>query len=108
MENDLTYIFSPKALLDLEGILNYVQIHLCNPKASEDLAVNVFKSIDAVLKFPESGMKVDNEYIIDKSLRYFIVDNYKVFYKHDKKNKNIIIVRIVYGKMSVDKILKKI
>ena len=106
MANDLIYKFSPKALQDLEGILDYIQNELCNEKASEDLAIKMFEAIDVASKLPESGMKVDNEYIVDKTLRYLLVDNYKVFYKHDKKNNQLIIVRILYGKMNIDKILK--
>ena len=108
MADNFNYKFSPKAIQDLDEILSYIQTELANPKASKDFAIKIFDAIDVATAFPESGMKTDNEYMPDQSLRYLLVNNYKVFYKHDKEAKLLIIIRIVYGKMNMDKIFRNL
>ena len=97
MANKYSYSFAPKAFEDLEATLQYVEHELSNPKAASDLAAKIFRGIDDVREFPNSGIKIDNPYISDQSLRKFFVDNYIVFYKIDYDTKTIIILRIVFG-----------
>ncbi|MDR0426109.1 MAG: type II toxin-antitoxin system RelE/ParE family toxin [Clostridiales bacterium] len=107
MGSKLSYRFAPKALGDLEETLRYIEQDLSNPKAAEDLAVKLFEKIDTVRAFPDSGHKVENVYMADRSLRRFVVDNYVVFYKPDEAEHTIIIVRIVFGARNLNEILKQ-
>jgi len=108
MANKYSYRFAPKAFSDLDATLAYIEQELFNPKAAEDLAVELFKKIDHIRLFPLSGRALSNEFISDQTLRKFFVGKYIVFYKPDKETKTIIIVRIVYGGRNIDEILKTI
>jgi len=108
MASKLSYRFTPRASEDLLSILGYIKNELSNPKAASDLALKIFNGIDQVRQYPDSGIKVDNPHITDKSVRKFYADNYIVFYKTDKEAKSLIIVRIVYGKRNLCEILKGI
>ena len=55
-----------------------------------------------------SGRALDNEFILDQTLRKFFVGNYIVFYRPDKEAKTVIIVRMVFGGRDIDEILKTI
>jgi plasmid stabilization system protein ParE len=103
-----SYRFAPRANGDLEETLKYIERELKNPKAAEDFSVKLFEKIDAVRNFPDLGKAVDNEYIIDQTLRRFMVDNYVVFYKPDENARVILIVRIVYGKRNMDEFIKNL
>jgi len=99
------YWFAPKAESDLDETLTYIEQKLHNPKAAYDFVVELFEKIDIYRKFPELGLKVDNEFIL-KDLRKFFVKNYIVYYYPNKETKTIIIVRVLYGGRNVDEILK--
>jgi len=103
-----SYHFAPKAFDDLEAALQYIERELSNPKAASDLAAKIFCGVEYPREFPDSGVKVDNPYITDQSLRRFFADNYVVFYKAEHDAKAIIVVRIVYGRRNIDEILKTI
>lgn len=104
MENKYTFNFSPSALEDFNNSLNYIEFELCNKKASEDLANKIFNAIDNVREFPNSGLQVDNEFILDQSLRRILVGNYKIFYRIEEDIKSIIIVRIIHSLMDNENI----
>ena len=106
MASKYSFKFAPKALSDLNEVLLYIEQELSNSKAAKDLADELFEKIDNVREFPLSGRAVVNEFIIDQTLRKFIVGKYIVFYKVNKEAKTIIIVRIVYGGRNIDEILK--
>ena len=108
MAAEYAYSFAPKAFDDLEAVLYYIGRELQNPKAARDLAAKIFRGIDGVRAFPDSGAKVDNPYITDQSLRKFFADNYIVFYKPEHDRKEIVIVRIVYGRRNIDEILETV
>ena len=106
MAGKYSYKFTPEAQSDLDDVLFYIEQELSNSRAAEGLATELFEKIDRVREFPLSGRAVDNEFIIDQTLRKFVAGKYIVFYKPDKEAKNIIIVRIVYGGRNMDEILK--
>jgi len=108
MANNYSYKFASIALRDLEELLEYIDKQLSNPKAAKDFAVELFGKIDNIRAFPESGAKIDNEFISDQSLRKFFVGKYIVFYKPDKSTETIIIVRIIYGARNIDELVKTV
>ena len=106
MANKYSYKFLPIADKDLDNTLSYIEQELHNPKAAEDLASEIFNKIDVACNNPEAFAKVNNEFIKDKTLRRFTAGNYVVFYKPNQDTQVIIIMRIIYGGMDIDKILK--
>ena len=108
MEYNYSYRFTEKAEQDFDEILRYISVDLANPIAAQNLGRKIFEKINMIRTFPDSCALVDNEFLSDKSVRKLLVDNYIVYYKTDYDKKILSIVRIVYGKRSLDEILKTI
>ena len=106
MESKYSYRFTKKAEQDLDEILNYISVDLVNPAAAQNLGRKIFEKIDMIRMFSDSGAPVDNEFLVDKTVRKLSVDNYVIYYKTYYEEKAISIIRIVYGKRNLDEILK--
>ena len=105
---EFKYQFTQSALQDFREILRYISTDLSNPIAAKNLGKKIFEKIDMVRDFPDSGVRVDNEFLSDKSVRKALVGNYIIYYKASYEEKMIYVVRIVYGKRNLDEILKSI
>ncbi|MCD8040133.1 MAG: type II toxin-antitoxin system RelE/ParE family toxin [Clostridia bacterium] len=106
MDSEYKYRFTDKAVSDLDEILSYITNELCNAKAAKDLYSEIFEQIDNVCQFPESGTLIENEYLADKTIRRFLVDNYTVYYKRDDEAAIIYIVRLAYSRRNLNEIIK--
>ena len=102
------FLFTEKAEQDLDEILTYISNELCNKKATKDFFDKVFSAIDTLRACPKTGMVLDNEYVLDKSIRRVLIDNYVMYYKFDEANEKIIILRILYAKRNLTEILNTI
>ena len=103
-----SYRITEKAQEDFDGTITYIKDELSNPVAAEKFTIDLLSKIHNLTAFPESGGKIVNDFIVDKSLRKFNIGNYIVFYKPEKETETIIILRIVYGGRNIDEILKTI
>lgn len=108
MAFEYSYRFTKRAEQDLDVILHYIAVDLDNPLAAKSLFNKMFQIIDSATVFPESGAVIDNEFVVDKTVRKLLVDNYVIYYKALHEEKTICIVRIVYGKRNLDEILRQI
>ena len=106
MECKYSYRFTENAERDLDEILRYISIDLANPAAAQDLGRKMFEQIDMARAFPDSGVPVDNDFLMDKTVRKLSVDNYIIYYKAHYDEKIISVIRIVYGKRNLDEIIK--
>ena len=106
MECKYSYRFTEKAEQDFDEILRYISVDLVNPTAAQNLGRKVFEKIDMVRTFPDSGAPIDNEFLVDKTVRKLSVDRYVIYYKAHYHERIISILRIVYGKRNLDEILK--
>lgn len=107
MAFNLKIKYSLVALKDLDGIVNYISEGLSNQKAAKDL-FNKFKtSINDLALFPESSQALENEYIY-KKIRKKSVGNYLILYTIDYDKNMIYIIRIIYAKMNITEIIKKL
>lgn len=100
------YQFTNKAKEDLDMIINYISNNLCNPSAAKSFFEHLFDYLDNLCLFPESCPLVENEFIKRKDIRKSVIDNYILYYFYDKDDSIIFVLRIVYGKMSINEILK--
>ncbi len=100
------YTITYAAELDLNEILDYISNKLCNKTAAKDFYNELINSIAIVCDFPQSGILLDNSIIKDDSIRKIFVGQYIVYYKLD--NNEIVILRIIYGKSSLDEIIKQL
>ena len=106
MECRYSYQFTEKAEQDLDEILHYISVDLANPVAAQNLGRKIFEKIETVRFSPEVGSLVINDFLLDKTVRKIIVDNYIFYYKVKADAKIIVIIRIVYSKRNLDEILK--
>ncbi len=95
----------PRAQSDLDDILHYISIDLCNPSAAIELIDNMEHSLDLVCQEPEMCPLVNSSLIKDKTLRKLIVKNYIIFYRPLNSNKEIQVIRVLYGMMDYENIL---
>ena len=108
MEYKFTYRLTEKAQNDLDEIIGYIAVGLCNPSAASDFMNQLSKCIEETRLFSESGTLVDNEFISFTTIRKKFVGNYIIYYKPDIDKHIIYIIRIVYGKRSMNEILAEL
>lgn len=95
--------FSPEAVDDLKEIKQYIKDELCNEQAAKNTVAKILKKIKLLSDFPESGSSLSVIIGFDADYRYLICDNYIAFYRIE--NKNVLIVRILYGRRNYMQIL---
>lgn len=95
--------FSPEAGDDLKEIKQYIKDELCTEQAAKNTVAKILKKIKLLSDFPESGSSISAIIGFDTDYRYLVCDNYIVFYRID--NKNVLIVRVLYGRRNYMQIL---
>ncbi len=108
MESKWEYQLTQKAADDLDGIISYIALELCNPKAASDFMDQLQAAIDEARSFPESGASVVNDYLANTNVRKKPVGNYILYYLPDAVKQMIFVLRIVYGRRNMDEILRKL
>lgn len=98
------FIFTEAAERDLDEIVKYISVELANPKAATDFLDCLAKVSDDICLYPESGPKVDNDFIQNKNVRYKIIGNYILYYLPQKEERICYALRIVYGRRDMRKI----
>lgn len=70
---------------------------LGNPQATEELLEEMEKSIHQIEQFPYIGSEVGDLGLAEKGYRKRVIQNYLVLHLIDSKQKQIVIMRILYG-----------
>ncbi len=96
-KNNYDLKFTTKASEDLEDIYIYISEKLFAEAAANDLLKKIEYSIKRLKDFPYSYNFVLDEPLKAKGYRKLIVENYIVFYLVNEIDKQIIIMRILYG-----------
>lgn len=108
MESKCGYRLTQKATDDLDDIVNYIAVELCNPKAASDFMDKLQITINEARSFPESGALVVNDYLANTKVRKKPVGNYILYYLPDAAQQMIFVLRIVYSRRNMDEILRKL
>ena len=108
MESEYTYLLTQKAEADLDNIVSYISLELSNAKAASDFVTKLQDSIAETLLFPLSGSPVNNAFLPDAAVRKKVIGNYVMYYLPDTAQHIIYILRLVYGRMNVEEILKQL
>ena len=82
---------------DIESIYNYICINLVNKESAIKLLNKINEKFDSIALFPKSAPLLNNDYVTNKNIRKLLIDNYIAFYEVDDINKEIRIIRIIYG-----------
>lgn len=102
------YQLTGKARADLDDIIRYIAVELSNPRAASDFVEKLQATIEEACSFPESGSLVVNEYLPAAGVRKKLVGSYILFYLPEPAEKLILVLRLVYGRRSMDEILRQI
>jgi toxin ParE1/3/4 len=105
VENKFNLKFTLKASEDLEEIYIYISEKLFDNTAATTLLEKIESNIMRLEDFPYSCNLVLNEVLKNKGYRKLIVDNYIVFYLINEFDKQVIIMRILYGAQNYHDIL---
>ena len=108
MNSRFQYRFSKKAEADLDEILSYISIELSNPQAASSFLKDLQTVIDSICAIPKMGRIVENEFLPDREVRKSLVGNYILYYLPDTNKKIIYILRILYGRRSLDEVVREI
>ncbi len=91
---------------DMEGIIYYVSQHLRNKTAALNLANDFIKCSNNISEFPYGNTEYISTQPLKNKYRGAKVKNFIIFYTINEENKTITIVRVLYQKRNIDKILK--
>jgi len=108
MNSRFPYRFSKKAEADLDEILSYISIELSNPQAASSFLTDLQTVIDSICAIPKMIRIVENEFLPDREVRKSLVGNYILCYLPDTNEKIIYILRILYGRRSLDELVREI
>lgn len=105
MESKYTIKFTAKAEWDLDEIYNYISIEL----SAEDAAINLMDKIQfgimSLKDFPLSCSYVLDKPLRSKGYRKLIIGNYIVFYLVSELERQVVIMRILYGASNYNGVL---
>lgn len=90
-------IIEKYAQKDLLDIYDYITNVLDNNLLAKKLLKRINEKFDSISIFPKSAPLINNEDIKNKNIRKLLIDNYIAFYEVDDINKEIKILRIMYG-----------
>lgn len=104
-ENSYYLKFTPIASDDLEQIYRYISGKLLAETVADNLLEKIENGIMRLKEFPYSCSLVSDELLRNKGYRKLIVDNYIVFYLVNELEKQVVIMRILYGAQNYQTIL---
>ncbi|MGM8215986.1 type II toxin-antitoxin system RelE/ParE family toxin [Bacillaceae bacterium W0354] len=97
-ESKYSIHFTPIAMKDLDEVYCYISEELFADNAAADLLKRIEDHIMTLSLFPYSGSHLTDEYLRSKGYRKIVVDSYIVFYIVNERTKQVVIMRILYGK----------
>ena len=89
--------YTPLAYEDLDEIDTYISSVLLNPPAALNLLGEIEESVNRLQQFPFIGSAAEDPYLASKGYRKLVVQNYLVFYLADQVQKEIVVMRVIYG-----------
>lgn len=89
---------SPIASEDLDSIYTYIANELFNENAANNVLSQIESSILRLKHFPFSGPVVNDEILKLKGYRKLVIDHYIVFYLVYELEKQVVIMRVLYGR----------
>ena len=96
---------SDQAEKDLRSIFEYIAFELQSVQNAVGQLDRLETAIASLSEMPERWIRYDKEPWFSRGLRRMVVDNYLVFYIPDKGDRTVTIIRVMYGRMDVDRVL---
>lgn len=103
----MTYkiIMTKSADYDLEQILDYITVKLCNPTAAANFANKMESCLDLLSEQPKMYTLSSQEYLNKKGYHKCVIDHYVMLYRINEDEQEVIIFRIFYGRQDYIKYL---
>ncbi|MHB8077031.1 type II toxin-antitoxin system RelE/ParE family toxin [Desulfosporosinus fructosivorans] len=105
LENSYSLKFTPKASEDLEQIYSYISEKLFAENTADNLLVRIENTIMRLKDFPYSCSFVLEESLKNRGYRKLVLDRYIAFYLVDEMEKQVVIVRVLYGAQNYQNVL---
>jgi toxin ParE1/3/4 len=97
LNNEYSVKFTLKAKEDLDEIYSYIATKLLTQTTAESLMDKIENGIMRLKEFPFSGSCVYDDLLKERGYRKLIVDNYIAFFLVNETEKQVVIMRILYG-----------
>lgn len=97
--------YTQKALTNLESIYSYIADDLQAPENAKRTTTEILNGVDSLTNMPSRNPLYDKEPWRSMGMRKLIVKNYIIFYLTNLDDNKIIIIRVVYGKRDISKVL---
>ncbi|AGL03661.1 type II toxin-antitoxin system RelE/ParE family toxin [Desulfoscipio gibsoniae] len=104
-KNSYSLKLTPKASKDLDKIYRYITEELYAEQAAVNLLEKIETSVMRLKDFPFSGNYFADEYLKKKGYRKLIIDNYIDFYVVDEEEKQVVVMRFLYGRQKYEGLL---
>ncbi len=108
MAAEYSFSFTDAAAADLDEILGYISEELRNPSAAKSFLDKTQAAVSKIRSFPLSGVRVENPYVKRKDIRRVNVGNHVLYYLPDQMKREIIILRIVYGRRDRERLEERL
>ena len=106
MSDIFNVIYSPQAKDDLRSIYSYIAFDLQAPDTAKNQVSRIQKVIRSLDFMPERYSIVDWEPWQSMQMHKLPVDNFVVYYIVDSNTLTVTIVRIVYGGLDIQNVMK--
>jgi toxin ParE1/3/4 len=103
--NNYSLKFTPKAEEDLDEIYSYISTKLFAEIAALNLMDKIENAVMRLAEFPFSCSFVLDEPLKSRGYHKLIVESYIVFYLVNEVEKQVVIMRILYGASKYQNIL---
>lgn len=103
--NNYEIVLTDNAKEELEEIYEYIAGHLLEEKVANRLMDNIEQNILRLEKNPYSCVEIHIK-PHNEVYRKLVIDNYIALYEVDEKYKQVVIYRVIYGKMDYLKIIE--
>lgn len=87
-------VWTEPALNDLDAIAEYIAVD--NPEAAAKFVKRVFEHVEMLVKHPEMGPRIP-ELLPSARYRQVVEPPCRVFYRHDKGSKHVLILGVMRG-----------
>ncbi|MCI8488047.1 type II toxin-antitoxin system RelE/ParE family toxin [Pumilibacter intestinalis] len=93
-------IYSPKAKSDLNNIFDYIASD--NIAEAINFTEHIKSDIERLVDFPNTGTDQGKEFLIQRKIKFIVINDYLAFFKYHAENQTIHILRILNGAMEYE------
>ena len=91
-------IYKRAAVKDMEATRDYIAGQLKNPKAAKKLVTALLKAISLLADNPYMGAALAEKFDLTADMRYFVVSKQLLFYRVNKQQNTVEVLRILDGR----------